>query len=183
MLNMFLPFRNELKKFDGHLACMHENKKQNKVARKSEKSMPCTELKNELFTPSEPSNMETSHLMEDLCKMAVSSILEEIRNPNKAAPNHLPSANRKFCWENAVEQEKNSGLCMHATSDIAELSFGSLTETLTCNSTIGLNDDRGIAMVRQNGDFDSIRLHACNKDAGNNVFIKTLKHHLTFICS
>ena len=41
--------------------------------------MPCVELKNELFTPFEPSNMETDHLIEDLCKMATSRILEEIR--------------------------------------------------------------------------------------------------------
>ena len=59
--------------------------------------------------------------------------------------------------------------------------FFSLTETLTCNSIIGLNNDGGVAMVRNNGDFDSIRLHDLHKDVGKNVCVKTLKHFLTFI--
>ena len=66
---------------------------------------------------------------------------------------------------------------------MSESSFVSLTETLTCNSTIGLNSSGFVAMVRQNGDFDAIRLHARNKDIGKNICIKTLKHYLTFICS
>ena len=55
--------------------------------------MPYLELKNKVFAPSNPKNLETNHLMNDLSKIVAASVLDEIRHPNKATHNHLSSVN------------------------------------------------------------------------------------------
>lgn len=164
ILGIFNEHRIEIDPFDEYLKCVYENKKHRKVARTSVSFSPCLELKKEVFAPSDPSNLETDHLMNDLSKIVATSILDEIRHPNKATHNHLSSCNGIHSWVNCIDEQKQAELGIRATNDIAESSFGSLTEALTSNSTIGLTNAGGMAMARQNGDFNAPIAYARNKD-------------------
>ena len=164
ILGIFNEYRNEINQFDEYLKYVYENKKHRTVARTEVRFLPYLELKKEVFAPSDPSNLETDHLMNDLSKIVATSILEEIRHPNKATHNHLSSCNGIYSWANCTEEQKKAGLGIRATNDIAESSFGSLTEAISSNSTIGLTHAGGMAMARQNGDFNTPIAYARNKD-------------------
>ena len=55
---------------------------------------------------------------------------------------------------------------MIATNDVAELSFGSLTDALSNFSAIGLSNAGAILKVRKKGDFDTVRMIERKKERG-----------------
>ena len=137
--------------------------------RESGKDLPCHLLRKELFTPDDPSNVDTDYLMNEMGAIFSETILKELRNKNKATHDHLSSLDGMHSWKMATELEKKAGLGITATNNVAESSFGGLTQVLTNHSTVGLTSAGAIAMTRQNGDFATKPMFARNK--GNFVFI------------
>ena len=169
MMNIFGVFIQELKPFKEYLDHVFEKKRQCKILKEEGKELPCNILRKELFDPEEPSNVETEYLMNDLGKIIAQTILKELRDPNKATHNHLSSAGGIYSWINCTELEKRAGVGVHATNNVAESSFGGLTEVLTNHSTVGFTSAGAMSMTRQNGDFLTIPILATNK--GNHILI------------
>ena len=93
VLSMFNEHRIEIDPFNECLKHVYENKKQQKVAKTTASFLLCLELKKKVFAPSHPSNLETDHAMHDLSMIVATTILDEIRHPNKATHHYSSSSN------------------------------------------------------------------------------------------
>ena len=84
-------------------------------------------------------------------------------------------------WVNTTQKEKQAGLGLFSNNDASESPFGGLTNQVENVPMIGLTNAGGVAMARQNGDFEIgiERLHKINKPKDMRV-ITTLLFILTF---
>ena len=94
------------------------------------------------------------------------TLLSELNHKLKATKNHLSSAGGVFSWAKATEEEKLAGVGIKANNDVAESVFGGLTHNLEKSSMIKLSSAGGLAMTRQNRDFDTTITHARRKTNG-----------------
>ena len=182
MMHVFDEFVEELPPLKEHIEHMFEQKQQHKLLRESSKDLPCNLLRNELFTPDDPSNVDAYYLMNEMGVIFSKTILKELRNKNKATHDNLSSLDGMCSWKMATELEKKAVLGITATNHVAESSFGGRTQVLTNHRTVGLTSAGAIAMTRQNGDFATKPMFASNK--GNFVFIACILcvYFLTNFC-
>ena len=68
--------------------------------------------------------------------------------------------------ENTTEAEKEAGLGLFANNNVSESTFGGLSNQVNTYAMIGLNNAGGMALARQNGDFNITRTRAKNKNKG-----------------
>ena len=107
------------------------------------KHLPHQELRSKLFNPSDPSNIESDFHMEGSGKIVGDSLLAEMHVKRKATRNHLSSQNGKLSWGEATDLEKKSGLGLKSNNDVAESSFGSLSENIKNHSITLLTNAGG----------------------------------------
>ena len=167
MMNLFSELVFELPSLQEYLEHMFHKKRQHRVLNNLGKELPHNLLRKEVFHPDEPSNIDTDYLMNELGLVFAEALLTELRDKRKATHNHLYSLDGMHSWNMTGALEKEAGLCISATNNVSESSFGGLTETLTNHTTIGLTNAGAIAMTRQNGDFSTKPIFAQNK---GNIF-------------
>ena len=110
-------------------------------------------LKNELFNPQDPSNVETDHLTEELGQIVASTLLREFTDKKKATHDHLSMLHGKLSWVMASNDEKLAGLGLHVNNNVSESVFGGLTENITKYSMIRLAHAGAMSQSKRNGDF------------------------------
>ena len=163
MMSWFREFEEELPPFSTYTSFIHNTKQQHSVVRDSTKHLPYKHLRNELFNPQDPSNIESDFLMEAHGTVVAETLLSELNHKIKATRNHLSSAGDIFSWTKAMEEEKLAGIGIKANNDVAGSVFGGLTHDLEKSSMIKLSSAGGLAMTRQNRDFDTTITHARRK--------------------
>ena len=67
-------------------------------------------VKNELFNPDDPSNVETGHMMDDMGIIISETLLKESRDEKKSTFNFLSSNDGIFSWKNTTDSEKKAGI-------------------------------------------------------------------------
>ena len=152
-------------------------KRQYKILKQLGKELPHDLLRKELFDPDDPSNIDTSYLMNEMGIVFATKIIQELRDKRKATHNHLSSLDGTCSWNMCSDAQKRAGLVISATNNVAESSFGGLTEMLTSHSTIGLTAAGAMSMTRQNRDFTTTPILARNK--GNCALFKLILHSIT----
>ena len=84
---------------------------------------------------------------------AVTCLLIELANGNKATADYLSSADGKFSFINTSDDDHKATLGKVAVNDNAERPFAALTWQLQTFSCLGVQNAGGIAQARVNGDF------------------------------
>ena len=95
---------------------------------------------------------------------------KKLRDEKKAAHEHLSINNGMCSWNRTSEAEKEAGEWLFKNNNASETDFGSLNSQVQTYSMIGLTNAGGIAMARQDGDFniDIDNFHTKNEHKGKN---------------
>ena len=173
MMGLFNEHKNEIPPFNEHINYLYNDKVQYKVVRGRVKYQPLKLLREELFHPIDPSNIETDFLMEDMGSITSETLLQEFTDEKKATSNHLSEIGGKYSWELTTDSEELAGVGLHANNNASESAFGGLTEALTRSSMISLSNAGAMSQTRRNGDFSRTLLHAKKKkvDQGMSLII------------
>ena len=174
MMGFFNEHKNEIPPFKECVDHMHDDKVQHKILRDRIKFQPMKLLREELFQPTDPSNIETDFLMENMGSILSETMLQELTDKRKATRNHLSEVGGKFSWALATDEEKQAGLGLHATSNVSESAFGGLTEAITKSSMISLSHAGAMSQTRRNGDFTRTSMCAKKKKMDQGALINTL---------
>ena len=80
--------------------------------------------------------------------------MKELRDLKKATFKRLPSNDGACSWTNTSEEDMKAGLGLFDNNNASKSPFGSLTNQVNTFSMIGLTNVGGMAMERQNSDFN-----------------------------
>ena len=166
MMHIFDPLINELPPLKDYLHYYYNDKKSYKIVRDQIKHQPHQVVRNELFNPDDASNVETDYLMEEIATIIAETYLKELQDPKKATFKHVSNNDGIYSWKNTTEAEKEAGLGLFANNNVSESTFGGLSNQVNTYTMIGLNNAGGMALARQNGDFNITRTRAKNKNKG-----------------
>ena len=153
MMEVFLPLHSEIEPFNDYWVHMFDKKQMSRVADKSSKVLHFGKLRSELFTPTLPTNIESSTVAKKLSTNVADALLVELRDTRKATSKYLSSSKSKCCWGNTSPEDRVAGLNKMAVNDPAERSFGALTGQLQIYGRISLPYAAGVSQVRTNGDL------------------------------
>ena len=123
-------------------------------------------LRKEVYDPQDASNIETDFMMKELGEIIANTMLEELRDKNKATSNHLSSAGGLFSWNSCADVEKEMGKCIRANNNVSESSFRGVAHNANMFQMIRLHHAGGMSLSRQNGTFDVDLIYARYKDEG-----------------
>ena len=151
MMNIFQEFIEELPPLKEYLKHEFEIKKMAIAKTSGTKVVYLNLLRKELFDPTREDNVDCTEMMETLGSIAVTSILGELRDPKKATYKYLSLSKSIYSWDYCPETHKTDMLGKHATNDIAESSFASLTSQLQKYSRINLAHAAAISDMQKNG--------------------------------
>ena len=138
MMNVFEELHQEPAPFQEHHTHICEEKKSHVVNNKKVKIILLKLLHDKLFHPQQDTNMESTNMTKVLGGIIADGMPEEMCHPGKAILEHMSKADRQFLWDSATEEDKMNGLGKPAVNDIAESSFGAMTQQLHNCSTISL---------------------------------------------
>ena len=128
-------------------------------------------VKNELFHPADPRNIEIDNVMDEMGTIIADTLLREFRDEKKSTFKHSSSNDALCSWNDVSEEENKAGLGLFANNNALECPFGGLTNQVETHSVIGLTNAGDMEMVRQNGDFNTDMMHDFNKNEGKNFNI------------
>ena len=100
------------------------------MVRGSTKLIPNQAHLQELFYPSDPTNIESNFLVEEFGLVWVDSIIKEFLNKKKATHNYLSTIEGIYSWDKSIEAERKASIGLKANNNISELSFSRLIENV-----------------------------------------------------
>lgn len=150
MMHIFDEFAEELPPFKEYLQKMFEEKTSNYVVKREDKALPYKMLLEELFSPTDSDNKDSTPVLEEVAKIGVAALQRELEDKKKATFKYLSLSGSEFSWEHCPEQTKKDMLGMWATNDLAESSFGGVTLQVQCFGRIGLCNAAAISDMRMN---------------------------------
>eukprot|EP00957_Ditylum_brightwellii_P058559 4440532-Ditylum_brightwellii.AAC.1 len=126
-------------------------------------------LRAELFNPQKETNQSTDTIVLDLAFQAVTSLLSELCNKNKAIVGYLSSTDGRFSFLNTSDNDYRATLGKVGNNDNAECPFGDFTWAVQKNGTIRLGHAGRMSQACINGDFDQGHKRFINpKDGSKN---------------
>ena len=156
MLSIFKPLH--LPPLDEYMKYIFDEKKSPTTSNeKSSSKRNMTALgryiRKELFAPTREENIATSSMIEEIGADVATSLVEEMRHPDKLTSEHLSSEGGRLSWLNTTTAEHEASKGKEATNDNSESPFGRLTAQLQLFSTIGIGHASALAIARYNKDF------------------------------
>ena len=145
--------KDEIHPFKEHVNCVFNDKMQQKEIRDRKKHQPFKSLREELFHPKDPSNIEIDFLMSCMGSMMSNTLIEELTDKRKEMKNHTSFLGGELSWGEDSEEENEAGLGLHANNNVSESAFGGLTEAISKSSMISLTCSGAASHSRCNKDF------------------------------
>ena len=142
----FDKVREKLPPFKDYLQHCYKSKKTHKFARDRTQYQLHLFVKNELFNPADPINIETDHIMDGMGIITLETLLKEFRDEKKETLKHLSSNDRACSWNNTSESEKKAGIGLFTNNDELESPFGGLSKQIETHAIFGLTNAGGIAL-------------------------------------
>ena len=150
MMHIFDDLAGELPPFREYLDLMFEKKTSDYVVKQEDKALPYSMLLDELFTPEDCDNRDSTPVLEEVAKIGVAALQQELEDPKKATFRYLSISGSEFSFEHCPEETKNDMLGRWATNDLAESSFGGVTLQVQCFGRIGLCNAAAISDMKMN---------------------------------
>ncbi len=152
MMSIFDELLLSIPSFSEFMTYYFEGKKSAKVDGTG-KDFPYQKLREELFHPQQAVNQATRDMTIRLGRIAVETILRELRDPKKATSNYLSSVNGEYSWENTSTEDHEALKDRVANNDLSESAHGGTSHQINLWGRILLTNAAGMDQVRRNGNF------------------------------
>ena len=150
MMGLFDDIVEELPPFKEYLKYMYEKKTMFTIGKSKSKEVPLALLRNEIFHPQIEDNVSSTELVKKLALIATEAFLVELRDTRKATYKYLSSSGSKFSYEHCPEETKKDMLGKMATNDLAESSFGGVTNQLQKYSRVNITSAAAVSDMQKN---------------------------------
>ena len=138
MMGLFKEVVDEIPPFKEYLEHMYEKRKMPTVVGSNTKEVHLALLRDELFYPTIEDNQDSTDLVKELAVVSAKAYLDELRNENKASYKYLSSSRSSFSYVHCPDEIKEEMLGKMATNDLAESSFGTVTNQMQRFSRIDI---------------------------------------------
>ena len=150
MMGLFKEVVDEIPPFEEYLKHMYEKRKMPTVVGSSTKEVHLALLRDELFYPTIEDNQDSTDLVKELAVVSAKAYLDELRNENKASYKHLSSSRSSFSYVHCPDEIKEEMLGKMATNDLAESSFGTVTNQMQRFSRIDIAGAAAVSDLQRN---------------------------------
>ena len=151
MMGIFDEFANELPPFKEYISDLYEKKQMSVVARQSgAKVVQFNRLRQSLFSPTRPTDVETTPRVIQLASIAATAVLKELHDESKATHKYLSKNKKEHSWDYCPDSVKTALLGKKATNDEAESSLGGTTHQIQKYGRINVYAASAIADMRRN---------------------------------
>ena len=107
-------------------------------------------LRNELFYPTIEDNQDSTDLVKELAVVAAKAYLDELHDKNKASYKYLSSSHCSFSYTHCPDEIKEEMKGKMATNDVAESSFGAVTNQMQTFTRIDIAGAAAVSDPRRN---------------------------------
>jgi hypothetical protein len=129
------------------------------------KVLQFTELRKELFHPSDPTNAATDEWLVQLAKVAAQGILNKLHNEKTATWKYLSVSGSPHSYQGCPPTVWNELLGHEATNDRSESALGGTTHQLQKYGRIGITNAAAVSDAKTNGYFSQFSSNS-NKTKG-----------------
>ncbi len=107
-------------------------------------------LQNELFSPSQPTNVKTQDELLRLAPIVAKATCVEIMNENKATYKYTSKSGSKYSYDYCGDEKKIAFLGKMATNDDAESTLGGTTANIQRHGQISIASVGAMSDAKQN---------------------------------
>ena len=151
MMGMFEELAEELPEFKDYLTHQFENKQSEFIAKSGTKSTTWKMLIEELFSPQDEDNKNSTHMLKKVAASAIKAMIDEMEDESKATYKYLSISGSEYSYEHCPDDVKKAMLGKAATNDFAESSFAGVTQQVVVYGTIGMHAAAAISDADRNG--------------------------------
>ena len=126
-MGLFKDIVDKISPFKEFLEHMYEKRKMPTVVGPNTKEVHLALLRDEPFYPTIEDNLDSTDLVKELAVVSAKAYLDELHNKNKASYKYLSSSRSSFSYVHCPDEIKEGILGKMATNDLAESSFGAVT--------------------------------------------------------
>ena len=101
--------------------------------------VPFLLLRDELFSPTQDSNIESNNATKEYSTILMTAMLRELKDPPKVTSRYLSSIGGECSWANTSDADHNALKGKMAVNDPAERAFGAGTRELQVHGRIDLS--------------------------------------------
>lgn len=150
MMNIFDDIANEIPEFKEFLEYEFKNKKTEFISASQTKSVPYSKLIDELFSPKDDDNKDSTEILETVAKLGIDAMLCELEDETKATYKYLSVSGSPYSFEHCPEEVKEAMMGMMAVNDLAESSFAGVTAQVQCYGRIGMHAAAAVSDMSRN---------------------------------
>ena len=153
MINMFDDIANEIPEFKDFLEYEFKNKKTEFISASQTKLVPYSKLIDELFSPKDDDNKDSTEILETVAKLGIEAMLCELEDETKATYKYLSVSGSPYYFEHCPEEVKEAMMGTMAVNDLAESSFAGVTAQVQCFGRIGMHAAAAVSDMSRNEFF------------------------------
>ena len=150
MMLTFKEIVQELPEFKAFLVYEIQNKKTEFVIKSQTKAFPLKKLVEELFSPQDHNNKDSTTMLETLGTIVVKAMIKQLVDKTKATYKYLSVSATEYSWEHCPQTKKKSMLGKMLTNNLAESSFTGVTSQVQTYGWIGMCNAASISYMSRN---------------------------------
>jgi len=151
MMGMFDELTEELPEFKAFLTHQFEKKESEFIAKSGTKSTTWKMLIEELFSPQDEDNKNSTDMLKKVAATAINAMIEEMEDESKATYKYLSISGSEYSYDHCPDEVKKAMLGKAATNDLAESAFAGVTQQVVVYGTIGMHAAAAISDAGRNG--------------------------------
>jgi hypothetical protein len=151
MMGMMQPWQDKLPPFAEYMHHQFECKQTRLVANSNSKAVPHKLVKDELFSPKDQDNKDSTTMLETLAPIMAQAWIDEMMDTRKVTHLYMSDADGKYSWKCCSDEVKAALLGMMAVNDLAESSFAGVTAQIQMFGRLNLHGATAVSDMGRNG--------------------------------
>ncbi|KAL7546176.1 hypothetical protein ACHAWF_015185 [Thalassiosira exigua] len=153
MMELYSELADELPEFRDYLSKQFEDSTSHIVETSRTKAVPLSRLLDELFSPCDVDNQESTEMLEKVAAVGIEAMKKELLDETKATHKYLSVSGSEYSFEHCPESVKKDMLGAMATNDLAESSFAGVTSQLQSFGRIAMCSAAAVSDAKRNKFF------------------------------
>ena len=149
-MSIFDEIAKEIPDFQTFLEFQFKNKNTEFIATSKTTSVPYCMLIDELFSPKDDDNKDSTEILETVAKLGIEALVCELEDEKKATYRYLSVSGTAFSFDHCPENIKQAMMGMMAVNDLAESSFAGVSSQVQCYGRIGMHAAAGVSDIYRN---------------------------------
>ena len=150
MMDMFDELAEEIPEFKEFLDHEFKIKKTEFIKSSQTKSISYSMLIEELFSPKDDDNKDSTEILLIVAKLAMEAMVVELEDKTKATYKYLSVSGSPFSFDHCPEDVKEAMMGLMAVNDLAESSFAGVTAQVQCYGRIGMHAAAAVSDMSRN---------------------------------